>query len=116
MPCVPRLSLATSEDLSRSWAEASPCPMAPIAKDRINFHTLSVGHTTQGMRCIDAKVECTNPKLGDGAHYDVEVIRRTDAEMAEALDKGIRWVVLDWRLQYLYPVVFLAPVAISERF
>ena len=44
--------------------------------------------------------------LGNGAHYDVEVIRQTDANMVSAVDEGIYWVVLSWEVEYLYPGCF----------
>ena len=94
-----------SEDATRAWVEASSVPMAPVVPGTIMFNTLSCGHTTQGMRCIDAKVECRNRLLGDGTHYDAEVIRKTDPLMAEAV-KGITWTVLDWKVGYMYPKLF----------
>ena len=54
------------------------------------------------MQCIKAKADSRDQMLGDGAHYDVEVIRQTDANMVSAVDEGIYWVVFSWEVEYLY--------------
>jgi hypothetical protein len=80
-----------SEDKTREWVRNSPVPMAAVVPGLIKFLTLACSHFTQVMRCIEAKVKSENKKLGDGTHYDVEVIRETDALMAAAVDTGIEW-------------------------
>ena len=80
--------------------------MAPVIPGSINYHTLSCGHTTQGMRCIEAKVACSDKLLGDGNNYDNEVVKQTDAKMAEAVEKGMKWVVISRTVEYMYPMLF----------
>ena len=71
-----------------------------------SYHPLSLRMTTRGMQCIKAKAESRDVMLGNGTHYDVEVIRQTDANMASAVHEGIYWVVLSWDVEYLYPGCF----------
>ena len=95
-----------SEAKSMAWIAASTVPLASVVKGSIKHHTLARSTFTQAMRCIRYKVASTDKKLGNGTHYDVETVRATDEAMADAVDKGIRWLVLAWRLQCLYPGLF----------
>ena len=89
-----------------AWIAASTVPLASVVKGSIKHHTLACSTFTQAMRCIRYKVASADKKLGNGRHYDVETIRATDAAMADAFDKGIKWLVLKLPLQFLYPGLF----------
>ena len=95
-----------SEKNTVAWIAASTVPLASVVKGSIKHHTLACSTFTQAMRCIRYKVASADKKLGNGRHYDVETIRATDAAMADAFDKGIKWLVLKLPLQFLYPGLF----------
>ena len=52
---------------------------------------------------MTCKCESDNPTLGDGEHYDAEVIRKTDRVFAEAVEEGMSWVVVLAVVLEMYP-------------
>ena len=95
-----------SEEKTREWVRKSPIPMAAVVEGSIKFNTLACSHFTQGIRSIIAKVLNSSLRLGNGTNYDIDVIEANNPKLATLIKMGIKWLVLCWRLQYLYPDLF----------
>ena len=95
-----------SEEKTREWVRNSPVPMAEVVEGTIHFHSLACSHMAQGVRSIIAKVPNSSKRLGDGKNYDPDVIAQKNPKFANLIRNGIRWFVLMWQLEFLYPGLF----------
>ena len=84
---------------------ASGGHLAPVVLNSIRFGSLSCGHNNMGLRAIAAKMPTESVLLGRGGFCDVEHLRERDPEYANAVDKGLTWLVLKSEVRTLHPEV-----------
>ena len=74
--------------------ENSAVDFPPVLRGSLEAVSLACSHTNCGLRAIYYKRESNDTRLGDGEHYDVEVIRKKDTVYAEDVEGGMMWVVV----------------------
>lgn len=62
-------------------------------------------HGNTGLRAIFMKCLAESLLLGNGACFDVEVIRKKDPAFAEAVEKGFIWIVLEQIIIDAFPAL-----------
>ena len=91
------------ENAFRDWCESATVDFPIVVRGSLEAVALACSHTNCGLRAIAAGCLSTDTRLGDGVHYDVEVIRKKDKVFAEAVDEGMTWVVVLAVVLQMYP-------------
>ena len=91
------------EDVFRAWCEAAVGDFPPVEKGSIEFASLACGTTNTGLRAICSECRSESKTLGNGTHFDVEVIRKHDPPYAAAVERGLTWTVAPAVVVKMYP-------------
>jgi len=79
--------------------------LAPVEPNSILFGSLACGHTNLGLRAIQARIASEHPLLSRDGKLCVEKVQEKDAEMAKAVETGIKWKILRWPVRRFFPKV-----------
>lgn len=91
----------TVEDYNRTMCYGTDLP--PVERDTIRFGSLSAGHTNMGLRAILYGIKSQHEVLAENGRYSIEAVRRHDLKFGEAVEKGLKWMVLRSKVRVLFP-------------
>ena len=100
--CIEDDDLSTIGIFSEQLAERNR-GLAPMPKSKIKFGSLSCGHTNHFLAAVQAGVASTEPNLSIDGRLSGSLIGGRDTAFAEALAKGLHWLVLRKEVATLYP-------------
>ena len=81
---------------------------APLDQSVIKYASLSCSHTSHWLACVSHKMPCDDPSLSIDGRYSPPNIIDAHPEMEEALNKGLRWLVLKHWVADDYPTLLSA--------
>ena len=79
--------------------------MAPVEPDIIRFGSVTCSHTNMGLRAIAANMKCDNTQMSRGGRFCVHALRESDPSFVDAVEHGLEWKVLKWRVRIEFPEV-----------
>ena len=77
--------------------------LPPVPRNSLLYTSLAGGHTNMGLRAIGARMPNTDPLLSQDGKYCPEKIAKEDPEFGDAIENGLRWLVLRAEVRTRYP-------------
>ena len=103
--CVEDDSQMTIAHFTDKFLAAAHPHLAKANVHRIKYGSLSCSHTNQFLCAAAAAVPCNEPALIEGQRMSLAKICKGDPDMKEAMEKGLKWLVLKATAVKLYPAL-----------
>ena len=91
------------EEFNEQFVASAAIPLPPVEKGSIKYGSVSCGHTNYVHKCFYYEAPSASKQVGDGSRFRLALLEERDALFADAVKKGMRWLVLKWQVRILYP-------------
>ena len=84
-------------------AKESGGKLPGVDKEKLRYGALSCNHTHLFLRCVVAEMPCEDKAMSIGGHLAVAAFAQNDQDFAHAIQNGLIWEVLSWKVREYYP-------------
>ena len=95
--------MAKADQSERPHNMLTGLSIGQVEVDSIKFGSLACSHNNAGLRAINARMPCSNPKMSEDGAYSPEKIARQKPAFGLALEQGLKWTVVRWLVRKHVP-------------
>ena len=74
-----------------------------VEREKLRYGALSCNHTHLFLRCVVAELPCEDKSMTIGGRLSVAAFAQHDEDFANAIQNGLSWEVLSWKVREYYP-------------